>query len=315
MQYWSKAHLDGQFLLGFSGGIDSAVLFHTLVANDIKFRAVHVIHGNSKSDLMAARLVRGLCKANDIPLVIRHASCANETQGRKQRLVIFSQEATENEVLILGHHIDDSAETMLINLFSGASVNGVAGISADITIGKLKITRPFLHAQWGKDDVLSYAKQNELESVDDEMNDNMDMKRNAVRSIIIPRIQKHFPQVKQKISLFIENCRKQKIINEHLYLQTDASLAIDIKSRISDSAYSYLLIKDMLNTEYDLISLENWFFYKTKYYFGVQLSSRHFREFLSFLKEPRCVEMYLPDYDRIVISQNLVYFCKSVVSK
>lgn len=143
-------YLPGTLLVGLSGGADSVALLHMLHAGGSQFSAVHVNHGlrGAASDEDEA-FVRRLCGEMGVRLYAYRASPPEnpgEGWARQARYAFFRQAmaASGAEALVLAHHRDDQAETLLLHLLRGAGLNGLTGMAADATVDGLRILRPLL---------------------------------------------------------------------------------------------------------------------------------------------------------------------------
>lgn len=146
-EFVEKYHLirDGDILVaGISGGADSVCLFHLLLklqgTIDFRFAAVHVNHGlrGEEAD-RDERFVEELCLANDIPYYGVHRNIKEiaaqqglsmEEAGRKARYEAFGQVMGQQRgtKIVLAHHRDDQAETMLHHLARGTGISGLCGL-------------------------------------------------------------------------------------------------------------------------------------------------------------------------------------------
>lgn len=66
-----------------------------------------------------------------------------EERARIARYSVFSTLVKEQDCLILGHHLDDQAETVLLQLFRGAGVDGLAAMPELAQFGHGRLVRPF----------------------------------------------------------------------------------------------------------------------------------------------------------------------------
>ncbi len=129
------------YLVGVSGGRDSVVLLHWLVA--IGYKNLIVCHLNhqlrGKSSEVDARFVAKLAATYDVDLAIASANVAAvarrkklsvETAAREERYRFFAQVAKRRRcrTIFLAHHADDLVETFLINLFRGAGMTGLSSM-------------------------------------------------------------------------------------------------------------------------------------------------------------------------------------------
>lgn len=132
--------------IALSGGGDSVALFDWCVrhaaANRITLSAVHVEHGirgsASQKDaafintLCARACVPLFCFAEDVPALAAVWGTGLEEAGRRVRYARFCKLLAEDkaDVVFTAHHAGDNAESVLLNLFRGASLAGAGGIRA-----------------------------------------------------------------------------------------------------------------------------------------------------------------------------------------
>ena len=132
--------------IALSGGGDSVALFDWCVrhaaANSITLSAVHVEHGirgsASQKDaafintLCARACVPLFCFAEDVPALAAAWGTGLEEAGRRVRYARFCKLLAEDraDVVFTAHHAGDNAESVLLNLFRGASLAGAGGIRA-----------------------------------------------------------------------------------------------------------------------------------------------------------------------------------------
>ena len=190
---------DGDTLvLGLSGGVDSVVLFDLLLKQQkkqpFKLIAVHVNHNlRGKASDDDEQFVRDLVQKNEVDLKVFSVDCLNWQKERKLSLEEAARElryqclnevaAKNNGKIVLAHHLNDCAETILLNLTRGAGANGAIGITeTDL------ICRPLL--SWTRDDILRYAHENNLNFVEDETNKDTRYSRNAIRQKVLPELEK-----------------------------------------------------------------------------------------------------------------------------
>ncbi len=119
--------------VGLSGGLDSTVLLHALIKTGLskKLIAVHIHHGlNDQADLWMNQC-ESFCKEYHVKFVCHylHIEKKNsiEETARNLRRAYFSSLLTKKDALILAHHMNDQAETILFKLLRGAGVSGLGG--------------------------------------------------------------------------------------------------------------------------------------------------------------------------------------------
>jgi len=132
-------HLVGahdRLLVGFSGGIDSVVLLDVLrrLMGRLRFRlaALHVNHQISPAARDWERFCRSVCREQGIAFRAARVQIARgeslEASARVARYAaLLAQPA---DYVVLAHHQDDQAETVLLQLLRGAGVNGLAAMPA-----------------------------------------------------------------------------------------------------------------------------------------------------------------------------------------
>lgn len=185
--------------VAISGGVDSTALLHYLKSceKEVGFSlyAVHCEHGiRGEESLADAAFVRELCKKWGVPLFEFSENCLEkaereksslETAARDFRLECFSSLVKENKVdfIATAHHISDEAETVLFRLARGTSLSGVKGMEERSGY----LIRPFL--DWTKEEILSYAKENDLSYRIDSTNLETDATRNKLRLNVFPALE------------------------------------------------------------------------------------------------------------------------------
>ena len=185
-----------QLAVAFSGGLDSTVLLHaTIKAHGKKnVHAFHVHHGIQKE----ADQWQAHCKA-----VVKKFGCHFDTrnvklnkqsniesQARNLRYEALTQmcEAHKIQDLLLAHHLDDQAETVLIQLMRGAGLPGLSAMPQVKSNELIHLWRPFLNMR--RKDLEIYAKEHQLTWIEDPSNEDETYRRNAIRKSILPSLEK-----------------------------------------------------------------------------------------------------------------------------
>ncbi len=203
-------------LVGLSGGADSVCLLHFLryLAREKHFAlaAVHVNHGLRGKDALAdQRFCKTLCKELDIPFfgekvnvkkLAKELDLSPEHAARKARYEAFLKAARAwgATKLALGHHLDDQAETVLLNLLRGTKAKGLAGIPVRRALDKnVEIIRPLLCVTRAETE--EYLCQNGLSFVTDKTNTDDAFTRNWVRGTLLPMLEIKQPQIRAHLAL------------------------------------------------------------------------------------------------------------------
>ena len=190
--------------VGLSGGCDSVVLLHVLAVLCPRWnlRAVHVHHGLSANADLWAAFCADYCRDLGIDLLVervevdRHSGLGLEAAAREARYRVFSGSA--GELLLLGHHQGDQAETLLFNLLRGAGVAGAAGIPVERRRQHLRILRPLLDVS--RDEIETYARDHQLAWVDDESNRDTGLSRNFLRHRVLTVLGARFPAAQRNLA-------------------------------------------------------------------------------------------------------------------
>ncbi|WP_226806218.1 tRNA lysidine(34) synthetase TilS [Candidatus Vallotia cooleyia] len=195
--------------IAFSGGIDSTVLLHAAirVLGTRRCVAFHVNHGMSPH----AHAWRSHCAniANQLNITFdsRTVSIAHvpqksvEALARDERYAALEKMCSVHHVRVLwfGHHADDQAETVLLQLLRGAGLPGLSAMPLHRLLpnGLLRV-RPLLSVHQASLD--AYARQCMLHWIDDESNGDMRYARNVVRRHVMPILAVHFPGYRETLA-------------------------------------------------------------------------------------------------------------------
>ena len=92
--------------------------------------------------------------------------------------------------IILAHHADDQVETFLLRLLRGAGGRGLGAMRARARYQSLTIVRPLLGV-W-RAEVDEYVQRHRLKFREDATNQDLDLRRNRMRKVIIPFLEEQF---------------------------------------------------------------------------------------------------------------------------
>lgn len=189
--------------VAFSGGLDSTVLLHALVILAGRglfgpLRAAHVHHGLSVYADSWAEQCRRACTALNVPLdvfqieVVRNSREGLEAAARAARYAALDKVSAD--WLLLAHHQDDQAETLMLNLLRGSSVHGAAAMP----VCDGRYLRPLLDVP--RADLRAYAALHGLQWIDDESNDDQIFSRNFLRHQVMPLLASRFPAAARRLA-------------------------------------------------------------------------------------------------------------------
>ncbi len=212
-----------KFLIAYSGGVDSHVLLHLCAqlknspsGFDQSFSAVYIDHGLSAHSKKWGRHCQHICFELDIPLTIievdarRKNGQSPEASARTARYQAFSQLLDKNECLLTAQHLDDQAETLLLQLLRGSGTKGLSAMPRVKPFSKGYLCRPIL--DYKKTDILEYAKQHQLEWIDDESNQEERFDRNYLRQTVLPLLEKRWPAVKENFAKSAEVLAESQLL-------------------------------------------------------------------------------------------------------
>lgn len=188
-QFLKKYPVD-RLILGLSGGPDSMTLFHLLLDEKIVFEVAHVDHRWRKESAAQASELGELCQKHGIPfhLKVLQLKGANlEDRCRNERLAFF---ASLGSKVMLGHHADDQAETVLKRIFEGARLTKFKGLAPYSKRGELEILRPLLGIP--KKEILRWLHERGMTYFEDETNRDPKYLRSRMREELLPTLSKAF---------------------------------------------------------------------------------------------------------------------------
>lgn len=126
----------------------------------------------------------------DVPAAARKERLSLEAAGRRARHAFWAECAREvgTRAILLAHHADDQAETMLFNLFRGAGLGGLAGMAprTAIRVGRrtLQLCRPLLGFR--KQELSAHAVAHGWTWQEDATNRSGRQTRNRIRNELLP---------------------------------------------------------------------------------------------------------------------------------
>jgi tRNA(Ile)-lysidine synthase len=195
--------------VAYSGGMDSHALLHAAAQlrrlASWKVTALHVDHGLQPHSSAWERHCAAVCAALGVPYQSERVSVRDiaarglEDAAREARYAALAARLPPGGVLLTAHHQDDQAETMLLQLFRGAGVAGLAGMPAIAEFGDGRLARPLLGFE--RQALASYAQTQRLQWIEDASNQDEELTRNFLRHRVWPVIAERWPQVAERLAL------------------------------------------------------------------------------------------------------------------
>jgi tRNA(Ile)-lysidine synthase len=198
----------GPILVALSGGLDSTALLHALArsrhARERGLRAVHVDHRLHSDSAKWSQRCAALALQLDVPLETRAVEVARapglglEATARRARYAAIEAMLAGGEILALGHHRDDQAETVLLKLLRGAGPEGLGAMRRLRRLGQGYAWRPLLALP--RASLRGYAEKHKLVWIEDPSNADTSLDRNFLRMEILPRIMRRWPEAEASIA-------------------------------------------------------------------------------------------------------------------
>ncbi len=198
-----------RWLVAFSGGVDSTVLLFALkqLAKTEPLPpllAVHINHHISPDSELWAQQCGEFCRKYQIDFQCYDVSLNNikntglEAAARVARYQQFEQLIADNECLLLGHHQNDQAETLLLQTLRGGGVHGLAAMPQSKPFANGTMLRPIL--QYSRSALRAYALEKQLSWIEDPSNQHTQYERNYIRHQLIPQLQQRRSGVVEVLS-------------------------------------------------------------------------------------------------------------------
>lgn len=221
--FLEKYHISNQagFILAISGGADSISMLHAFKYLNLK---IHVLHCNfslrGKESDMDEQFVKRFCESYGIPHSIkkfpttayaREKGLSIEMAARELRYEWFRdmKKKKKMDYIVVAHHADDVAETILINFCRGTGIKGLTGIKPV----NGDILRPLLECS--RTDILKYIEDHQLGYRTDSTNNSLDYVRNKIRHQVIPVFKEINPSFLDTMSENCENLKETEKIFEY----------------------------------------------------------------------------------------------------
>ncbi len=226
-----------RILVTLSGGADSVALLRVLLAAGCHCRVVHCnFHLRDEESMRDERFVRDLCDRLAVPLTVKDFDVkawqqehggSTEMACRELRYQWFEEELERQSCdrIAVAHHSDDQVETFFLNLLRGTGSKGLSGMK------RLHhdIWRPLLSVS--RQDILDYLDTIGQDYVTDSTNAHNDYRRNRLRNLVLPVIEKEFPGSKARILDTMQNLADDfDLMSYYVESDLDGIEHIDIKA-------------------------------------------------------------------------------------
>lgn len=248
--------------IAYSGGLDSSALLHLAHAygrqHGIAVHAFHVHHGiSANADAWLAHC-EAACAALGVPfeacrVVLEKSRSGVEAAARKLRYAALGAMCRGHGVrlLLTAHHLDDQAETVLLQLLRGSGTAGLSGMDAAnaapelLANPDLVMARPLLPVSRGE--LEAYVAAHAIAYVEDESNTHPRYARNALRHQVMPSLAQAFPGYQERFARSAAHAQSaQRLLTELAEQDLAGCLADDcidvarLRTMSLDRAYNML---------------------------------------------------------------------------
>ncbi len=197
-------------LLTVSGGKDSVAMLDLFCGANFQFAVANCnfqLRGNDSDNDQI--FVENICqekniefhtKTFDTKAYAKKNKISIEMAARTLRYEWFEslRQELNYDYIATAHHLNDSIETVLLNLTKGTGISGLKGISAK----KEHIIRPMLFAS--RQEIDGYVTEKNLSWREDSSNASNDYQRNLIRNQVVPLLKKINPNLDETFARNLE---------------------------------------------------------------------------------------------------------------
>lgn len=210
-------------LLGVSGGADSVVLTELFYRTGQNFGIAHCnfqLRGkeSDEDELFVTELAERV--GSDFFSVrfetekfAAEKKLSIQMAARELRYDWFEKVRKENgyHFIATAHHLNDSIETVLLNLVKGTGIVGLHGILPK----NGKVIRPMLFAK--RNEIETFAKENRIKFRTDRSNEQTKYERNKIRLQVIPLLKNINPHLEESMADSIRHFKEaEQVYNEEI---------------------------------------------------------------------------------------------------
>ncbi|MGR3973349.1 MAG: tRNA lysidine(34) synthetase TilS [Candidatus Rhabdochlamydia sp.] len=200
-------------IIGYSGGSDSKALLYLLMKCRVSFplnlHVVHIDHGWREESHQESLALEQEIKQLGLPFYGYQIQSVTQTEeaARNARLSIFEKisHQLQAQAVILAHHQDDQAETVLKRVLEGASLEKCTGMTSVSLWNQTVIWRPLLSSK--KKDLVRWLEQQGLLFLEDHTNLSPRYLRGRMRTSLLPYLEEVFGKsVRKNLCLLGKRC-------------------------------------------------------------------------------------------------------------
>jgi len=189
-------------VVAVSGGADSLCLVHLLLDSGLVILPAHYDHQLRAVSAQQAQQVSSLLRNWGLETEIGSGNVREYASMHKMgleeaaricryRFLMSVAQKHHAQAIVTAHHMDDQVETIVMHFLRGSGINGLRGMRSVELLRqfseKVPVWRPLLET--GKEEILDYCMQNQIEPIEDESNQDLRIYRNRLRQVLIPQIE------------------------------------------------------------------------------------------------------------------------------
>lgn len=228
--------------IGLSGGVDSSTLLacaaRSTALRERGLRALHVHHGlHADADRWAEHAV-AFAAQHEVPCSVTRVSVDARGQGieaaaRNARHAAFSAVLMPGATMLLAHHLEDQAETLLLRMLRGASVDGLGAMRPARALGAGLLLRPWLDQPRAR--IVEAARSLGIDWIEDPANADLRHDRSYLRQQVWPLLAARFPALGERLARLADHAASVTDELEELAQRRLAELADPDRKRLSIS--------------------------------------------------------------------------------
>jgi tRNA(Ile)-lysidine synthase len=252
-----------KLIVSVSGGVDSMALLHLLHMQNYELIVVHFNHLKRDQSIYEAEMVQDYCESKHIPFhyftinVEENGNFHHQAHLLRQHYLLDVAKETKSNYILTAHHLDDLLESILIKFTRGSNLLGYAGMQYIYEKNHIHYVKPFLYVS--KEQLIDYAKKENIPFMQDESNEENAYLRNRYRHAIVPIMKQENQQLLDTVKQYHEQVsdafhfiRKTSLnyiedgsINLSIYKTLDKAIQQDI--------VAYLLEKNKIDANYEKV--------------------------------------------------------------
>ena len=241
-------------LVALSGGADSVALLLSLRALGYRVEAAHCnFHLRGEESDRDEAFCKLLCESKEVKLHLAHFDTRAFASLRRMSIEMVARELRYDWFrrlahdigaadICVGHHLEDSAETVILNLVRGTGIHGLAGIQP-LNDG---VARPMLGCT--RKEIEEYLRRVGQNYVVDSTNMEEDAQRNKIRLSVVPLLCSINTAAQNNIARTAEYVGEACRVFDSAIEQSVERIFVDGKINVSD-------LKQEISPEYVLYTI------------------------------------------------------------